>query len=203
MDEAEQTKPKPKGRPKKVNVEREPLRPPLREPLHSVFDDPAVLAAKYDEVAEANEPRSVLHIDEDLMRSIREENGQYVAWHAHECFGKTLHDQIIKRQRLGWEPVKRGFAGGKLDFLFGRLAHYGKGGDCIEAEGLVLDYRPWEIELKARAYEKRKAQNAVDQMRQSHSTAGIGVPGGNSPQALAHNRHRQSFEPYRPDDIPE
>jgi hypothetical protein len=62
---------------------------------------------------------------------------------------------------------------------------------------VVLMARPAEIDDMARAYERKAAKKAVEDMRRKHSDEGVNVTmpgGGRDPTARQHNRHGSSFE---------
>ena len=192
---------RPIGRPKKVNVDRaplrEPLHEPLREPLHGGDPDNDI-----DPIAgfefKPYEAKSSQHIDREIIEAIERDYGYSLLWVTFEVMGKPFPDMVIARQRNRFAKVKRGNFGGLLDHMCDRDG-------LVTVQGSVLMGRPVQIETMARKHDKRMAKHAIEQMKTSHQTEGVNVtmPGGNSPQALERNRHRQSFEPFRADDIPE
>jgi hypothetical protein len=189
-------------RKKKINVDRaplrEPLHEPLREPLHGGDPDHDV-----DPIAgfefKPYEAKSSQHIDREIIDAIERDYGYSLLWVTYEVAGKPFPEFVIARQRNRFARVTRGNFGGLLDHMTDKDG-------VITVQGSVLMGRPVQIETMARKHDKRQARAAIDQMKNSHQTQGVDVPmpgGGSNPQALAHNRHRQSFEPFRADDIPE
>jgi hypothetical protein len=190
------------GRPKKkINVDRaplrEPLHEPLREPLHGGDPDNDI-----DPIAgfefKPYEAKSSQHIDREIIQAIERDYGYSLLWVTYEVAGKPFPEFVIARQRNRFAKVKRGNFGGLLDHMCDR-------DDLVTVTGSVLMGRPIQIETMARKYDKRMAKHAVEQMKTSHKTQGVDVPmpGANTPETLARNRHRQSFEPFRADDIPD
>jgi hypothetical protein len=83
---------------------------------------------------------------------------------------------------------------GDCDGMFDYLGHRD---GVIKVENMVLMRQPIEVQAKARLYEKRQAEAAITNMRQSHAETGVDVSmpeGGRHPSALAKNRHRTSYE---------
>jgi hypothetical protein len=199
---AKQAKAKPgrpkKKRPDKTNVDREPLRPPLREPLHGGDPDNDIDPVSGFEFT-PYEAKSSQHIDHEIIQAIERDYGYSLLWVTTEIAGKPYPEFVISRQRNRFARVKRGNFGGLLDHMCDRDG-------LVTVLGAVLMGRPMQIEMMARKHDKRMAKHAVEQMKSSHKTdglAGVTMPEGNSPAALAKNRHRQTFEPFRADDIPE
>jgi hypothetical protein len=188
--QATETKRSP-GRPKGAKtkprkIEREPLRQPLHEPMHGRADDERLENYEFTPY----EAHDALHIDIDTVRMIRDEYGYSLMWIVHEAAGKPFPDLVNARRRNGFGYVTRGNFGGALDFMSDKDGRIAK-------EGLVLMARPYQIEQKARAHDRKQALGAIDQMKRSHMDEGVNVPGGDHPSALAKNRHRQTFEPVK------
>src|SRR5262249_33488684 len=133
------------------------------------------------------ENNNPLHIDDEIVRSIERDYGYCLQWCAETVLGQAQDESMASHRRNKFQEVRKGSFGGWLDFLCDREGRITKG-------GLVLMARPFDIEQMARAYEKKAARRAIDDMRRKHSTEGINVPGGSHPNAREHNRHSSHFE---------
>jgi hypothetical protein len=97
---------------------------------------------------------------------------------------------MASHRRNGFQEVRKGSFGGQLDFLCDPEGRITKG-------GMVLMARPAQIDDMARAYERKAAKKAVEDMRRKHSDEGVNVTmpgGGRDPSTRQHNRHASSFE---------
>jgi hypothetical protein len=178
-----ETETKKRSRPRKrLAAERQPV----HEPIHSALRDEGFEYTPY-------EVQNPLHIDEELIRNIKNDYDFVLQWVAESVTGQPQDQSLSARRKNGFAEVHRGHFGGMLDSYCNRDSR-------IEKGGLVLMARPAFIEGKARAYEKRAARGAVEQVRKKHGETGVDVKGGNHPSALEKNRHKQTFERV---DIPE
>jgi hypothetical protein len=142
------------------------------------------------------EQHNPLAIDPDIVRGIEREWGFSLLWVMFECNGQPFPDRVNARKRNGYADVHKGNFGGALDHLCDKDGRITKG-------GLILMARPTQIQRMAEAHEKRATEQAVSQMKASHQLEGVNVSmpgGGDHPSALAKNRHKQTFEPFK---IPE
>ena len=179
-----------RGRPKRSKTKREPL----HQGPH--YDDGyGDRIEKYE--FHPFEAHDKFHVSRDDTEGYRLNTGRVLMWVARECMGKALDDYWAARIRNQWDHVRAGEDGGRFDRL-------GIKDGVIAVENIFLMSQPEEINRKARAYEKRQADNAITNMRRSHAETGVdgvSMPGGaEHPSALQKNRHRTSYEPVK---IPE
>src|SRR6516165_10575879 len=174
---------RPRGRPPK-HVQRGPLRQPMRsggdfDPLPEAFTH-----SPY-------EPSSIFDIDRDILDAIRSDHGVELIWVTTEVAGKPFPMFLSQRLKNHGQVVEgRNVFGGKIAHLCNAEGRYVR-------ENSILVAMPVEVAEMSRAYERRKAREAVLQMQASHKLEGIpgvSMPGGNDPAARAKNVHRQSYE---------
>jgi hypothetical protein len=181
-----------RGRPKRSKTKREPL----HQGPH--YDDGyGDRIEKYEFIP--FESHDKFYIDRDTVKAFERDYGRRLMWVALECMGKPLDDFVAARRRNHWEEMPSRQAGGP-----GIFDYLGVRDGVVKVENMVLMHQPIEVNEKARAYEKRQADNAITNMRRSHAETGVdgvSMPGGaEHPSALQKNRHRTSYEPVK---IPE
>jgi hypothetical protein len=129
------------GRPKGATKKKRPAikreLPPVHQGLRD--DEPERLENQFEFTP--YEAHDALHIDHDVIRSIRDEYGYALMWVVHEAAGKPFPDLVNARRRNGFAEVMRGHFGGVLDHMADRDGRIAK-------EGLVLMGRPVQIEMK-------------------------------------------------------
>jgi hypothetical protein len=136
------------------------------------------------------ENNNPLHIDDDTVRNIEHEYGYPLQWCVESCLGQPQDEVMSSHRKNKFQEIHKGSFGGALDYLCDREGRVSKG-------GLVLMARPVEVTRIARAYEKKAARGAIDDMRRKHSDQGVDVSmpdGGRDPVARQHNRHASSYE---------
>jgi hypothetical protein len=181
------------GRPSKAK----PKRPPVHKGPHD-DDGYGDRIEQYEFIP--FESHDKFYIDRDLVKNFERDYGRRLMWVALECMGKPLDDFVNARRRNGWEEMPSRQTGGP-----GIFDYLGVRDGVVKVENMVLMHQPIEVNEKARAYEKRQAEAAIRQMRQSHALEGLNVSmpgGGQHESALRQNRHRTSYEPG-PTKIPE
>jgi hypothetical protein len=182
---------RPRGSIKKRNAERMPTHAGRSDDDHQ---DP--LENFEYRPFEAENP---LSIDPEIVRGIEREWGYSLLWVMFECNGKPFPDRVNARKRNGYSEIRRGNFNGALDHMCNK-------DNRIVVEGLVLIARPTQIQRIAEQHDKRAAKAAIENMRRSHAEEGVGgisMPEGNTAAARAKNRHRQTFEPFDGDKIPD
>ena len=180
------------GRPSKAK----PKRPPVHKGPHD-DDGYGDRIEQYEFIP--FESHDKFYIDRDTVKAFERDYGRRLMWVALECMGKPLDDFVAARRRNHWEEMPSRQAGGP-----GIFDYLGVRDGVVKVENMVLMHQPIEVNEKARAYEKRQADNAITNMRRSHAETGVdgvSMPGGaEHPSALQKNRHRTSYEPVK---IPE
>ena len=180
--------PRKRGRPKlkRLAGERGPLRQRLREREPTIREEQEHANFVYQPFENINP----LHIDTEILRSIEHDYGYRLQWNAETVLGQPQEQAMASHKRNGFQEVRKGSFGGLLDYLCDREGRIAK-------DGLVLMARPAEIDDQARAYERKAARKAIEDMKRKHSDEGVNVTmpgGGRDPAAREHNRHRSSFE---------
>jgi hypothetical protein len=179
-----ETSKRPPGRPKGSTTKRHVKQPPPRrhdfDPLPETFTH-----SPY-------EPTSVFEIDRDTLKAIKDDHGVELIWVTTEVAGKEFPFFLTQRLKNHGQVVEgRNVFGGKISHLCNAEGRYVR-------ENAILVAMPVEVCEMSRAYERRKAKEAISQMQASHKLEGIpgiSMPGGNDPVARTRNTHRQSYEP--------
>jgi hypothetical protein len=184
MSDTEQaeTPKRPPGRRRKApsHVVREPQRMPRG------VDEDDVLSCK-TELYSHHDP---LHFPAEVLWQMEHEYGYCGEWAAFENCGVPVRNLTIRLQQGFQQATRNSFQGLLKPYVAKR------DGPIIEG-GLAFVVIPKPLYLKLKGLEHREAVNAKEQMKRSHMTegvSGITMPEGNSPAALAKNRHQQSFE---------
>ncbi len=147
MDEAPVVKRGP-GRPKKIAVEREPVREPVQTKKWNMRAAP-----NWETVDPLDrETPDRLFIDPSWIPQ-----GMSLQWVTSEIFGQSQAQRRGMFERTGWTPVHQGDFDGQFD---GRFMPKGREGE-INVDGLVLMARPKAMTDKAQVLENRKAYEQV------------------------------------------
>lgn len=181
--------PKKRGRPRKIDIEREPLREPVSSKKFKMRAQPNW---------ETVDPNAVdspdrLKIHEDLIPA-----GMSAQWVTDSVLGQGMPQHRSEFERKGWTPVHQDDFDGQFDGLFMSKGDEGE----INVGGQVLMMRPKEMSVKAERNDKRKAYEQVAIKEQA--LTGGDMPGvsldTSHPSARNSNRIRKSREAI---DIPE
>jgi hypothetical protein len=196
-DEQADTETPKRGRPKGSASKRRVKREPVHQGPH---DDGGYgdRIEKYEFIP--FESHDKFYIPADVVKDFERDYQRRLMWVSLECMGKPMDDFVMARRRNGWEEMPSRQAGGP-----GIFDYLGVRDGVVKVENMVLMHQPVQTNDKARAYEKRQAEAAIKQMRQSHALEGVNVAmpgGGQHESALRQNRHRTSYEPG-PVKIPE
>src|SRR5262245_49768458 len=175
QEKTDQPAPRKRGRPRKRLVGRGPLREPLREPRESIRrsqerESQLMAGFTYQPFENVNP----LHIDPEILRNIEHDYGYRLQWNAETVLGQPQEQSMASHRRNGFQEVRKGSFGGMLDFLCDREGR-------IFKDGVVLMARPCEMDDQARAYERKAARRAVEDMKRKHSdegVPGVTMPGG-------------------------
>src|SRR5262245_31783499 len=103
-----------RGRPKKTNAKRQPL----RKPVHSGHNDPDPdRIEKYEFIP--FEAHDKFYSPHDIVDAFRRDYGRVLMWVSLECMGKPMDDFVAARRRNGWEEMPSREAGGPgiFDYL--------------------------------------------------------------------------------------
>jgi hypothetical protein len=178
------------GRPRKAP--RHVVREPVHQGTHG-GDEFSFSSATYSPY----EPTSVFEIDRDILDAIRTDHGIELVWVTTDVAGKPFPDFLSQRLKNHGQVVQgRNVFGGKIAHLCNKEGRYVR-------ENSVLVAMPIEMVEACRAHERRKARAQVDNNQRSHSLEGVPVEGGSEEAARKQNFHKRSYEPFRPEKIPD
>lgn len=136
----------------------------------------------------AEEGSDRLRIPPEIVEQLARD-GIALQWVTRSVRGQEAPQELAKMTRGGWTPVHQSDFDGVLDGLF--LA---KGVDeVIGVEDAMLVARPMAIHKKAKAKEKRAAQEPIA-ITEAQLGQGIPVSGGDHPTATRQNRINRSIE---------
>lgn len=175
---------------------RAPLRATaIREPA-----DETPKPAKKTRLRKQAAQRSLLDIDADVVKLIKEQYESDLQWVTDSILGQAAPQKRMAFEINGWEPVTPDMFGGVFDGMFTRKGHQGE----INFEGLVLMYRPMELTIEA-MQEDAQARTGAMEAQRSMVMNGV-IPGlGNGMDAMhpsAANKQVFSRKITPPMDIP-
>lgn len=172
---------RPRGRPRKVVVEREAK----REPISSRYQ----MKAKpnwetVDPLAEDSPDR--LHIDPSLIP-----DGMSAMWVTDSVFGQGVPQHRARFEKGGWTPVHQSDFDGRFDGMFMPKGVDGE----IAVEGMVLMMRPKELTDKAKARDRQKAREQVAIKEQAWKQGDLGTTlDARHPSAVNSNKISRTVE---------
>lgn len=164
---------RPRGRPRKNPIEREPV---------SSKSYKMRAAPNWESVdPEAQDSPDRLRINPGLIP-----DGMSAMWVTDSVLGQGVPQHRSEFERKGWTPVHQDDFDGQFNGLFMPKDAQGE----INVEGLVLMMRPKEISAKAEKAEKRKAYEQVAIKEQA-------LTGGDMPGVSLDTRHQTAVNSNR------
>lgn len=129
-----------------------------------------------------------LRIPQEIVNSLARD-GIALQWITRSVRGMEMPQEVSKMTKGGWTPVHQSDFSGLLDGMF-----MPKGtDDVIGVDDCMLVARPMHIHQQAKKREKAQANSPIN-IRAAELGAGINVPGGNHPTAIAGNRINKTVE---------
>lgn len=165
-----------------TDVAREPIRKSPRMKMAKDWEDDT-----YDEALDAYDR---LHIPQDIIKQIEQEDDVTLQWVTTSVRGQPEPQIRARFEKSGWRPVFPEDFGGIFD---GHFTMKGTTSE-IEVEGLTLMARPKEYSRKAEARDKRRAAEQVLIKEQSWRAGQMEAMGADHPSALGFNKINRSVE---------
>lgn len=144
--------------------------------------------------------RSMLDLPAEIVDMVRKQYGQALQWVTDSVHGKAEPAVRQGFEINAWEPVTPDMFGGIFDGMYTRKGHKGE----IEYGGLILMYRPLELNEEAVLEERQTRDGAMEAQRAMIVNGDIpGLSVGydsQHPKALASNTFVRTVRP--PQEIP-
>lgn len=129
-------------------------RPEIREA--EVRPEPAREPVRIKQRTRKGVGNDKLRIPDEILAMLWNDHNTDLQWNVTAVLGKPEAYARSSMARQGWEPVTGDMWDGLFDGMFMPRGHRGE----IEVEGLVLEWRPKELTLEARAEELQAARHA-------------------------------------------